>query len=408
MGGSWGWEHMRNLGVMMVGYRSKGRVLSGWLWTALVVGALAPGCALARPPPLPSERAGVVVLPAAPGAHWVWVDDIAFLNMPDGRATLIDGDTGKMLGMLSTGYGFDSVVVPKSASVIYSPESYYSLGTRGTRTDVVTVYDARHLAPVDEIALPPKRAIIMPTRSAAALTDDDRFLLIYDFTPAQSVTVVDTRTRRFVADIGTPGCALVYPTGPRSFFSICSNGALLQVKLNDHGAAAAITRTPQLFNPQKDPLEQQGVRFGNTWLFTSFHGWVYPMEHTARGERRGRRWSLFTAAERARHWRTGGLQYLAIYRPADELYVIVHRGDVATRKAPGTQVWVYNIATHRRVQRIRLRDAAGSILVTQDKDPLLFTCFIGSRALEVYQARTGRYLRTVADVAETPTTMVSP
>lgn len=369
--------------------------------------ALLPGGAAASPP-LPSEPVGVTVLPPSPGPHWVWVNDIAFFNMTDGRATLVNGDTGAMLGMLSTGYGFSGVVLPRHGNVIYSPESYYSLGTRGVRRDVVSIYDARRLTPLDEITIPAKRAAIMPTTSAAALTDDDRFLLIYNFTPAQSVTVVDTRTRRFVDEIDTPGCALVYPTGPRSFFSICSDGALLQVRLDNRGHAAQVKRTRQLFNPGRDPLEERGVRDGNTWWFTSFHGWAYPVEHTAHGMRVGHRWSLFTPAQRARHWRTGGLQYLAIYRRADELYMIVHRGNLASRKAPGKQVWVYNIASRRRVRRIRLRDPAGSILVTQDKHPVLFTCFLGRRSLEVYGARTGRYLRTVTDVAETPTILVSP
>ena len=67
-------------------------------------------------------------------------------------------------------------------------------GTVGT----VCIYEAsspeairRHATaadlPVDEIAIPAKRSSNMPMRASAALTDDDRFLLIYNFTPAQSV-----------------------------------------------------------------------------------------------------------------------------------------------------------------------------------------------------------------------------
>ena len=381
-------------------------VPSRWL-TALLCAVLVPGLAKAGPP-LPNEPASTETLPSVPGPHWVWVNDIAFFNMPDGRATLVDGDKGTMLGMLSTGYGFTGLVIPKHGDVIYSPESYYSLGTRGVRTDVVSLYDARRLTPLAEIAIPPKRAAVMPMRSAAALTDDDRFLLIYNFTPAQSVTVVDTRTRRFVGEINTPGCALVYPTGKRSFFSICADGALLQARLDEAGHAASLARTRPLFDPQKDPLAEEGVREGHTWWFTSFHGWVYPLEHSAQGMRVGHRWSLFTAAERAQHWRTGGLQYLALYRRTGRLYAIVHRGNLASHKDPGKEIWVYDLATRRRVQRIRLRHKAGSILVTQDGKPLLFTCFMGSGALQVYDARTGRYLRTVSSIAETPTTMVPP
>ncbi len=381
------------------------RALHGPVFALMVCGIAAASlmvCADAlAAPPLPNEPIGVAELPWPAQPHWVWVNDIAFFNMPDGRATLIDGDTGRMLGMLSTGYGFDGVVIAKRGKVIYSPESYYSLGTRGVRTDVVTVYDARRLTPLTEIAIPPKRAAIMPMRSAAALTGDGRFLLIYDFTPAQSVTVVDTRTRKF-------GCGLIYPTGARGFFSICADGALLAVTLDTAGHAARIVRTMRLFDPDKDPLAEEAVRSGDTWWFASFQGWIYPIESTPQGLRLGRRWSLFTRAQRAQHWRTGGLQHLALYRRADQLYVIVHQGDLATHKDPGKEVWVYDLATHRRLRRIRLRHAAGSILVTQDASPLLFSCFLGNNALQVYDARTGRYLRTVSGVAETPTIMVSP
>lgn len=357
-------------------------------------------------PPLPNEPASSEVLVSASAPHWVWVNDIPFV--PDSRATLVDGDAGRMLGMLSAGYGFSGVVLSHMGDIIYSLESYYSRGTRGKRTDVVTLYDARRLAPVGEIALPPKRAVTMPMTDAAALTDDDRFLLVYNFTPAQSVTVVDTRTRRFIGEIGTPGCALVYPTGARSFFSICADGALLEVRLDDAGHAAALTRTAQLFDPEKDPLAEEGMRAGNTWWFTSFHGWVYPLEHTAKGTRLGRQWSLFTPAERLQHWRTGGLQYLALDRRTDRLYVIVHQGNLATHKDPGKEVWVYDLGRDQQVQKIRLRQPAGSVLVTQDRNPLLFTCSLSDSALQVYDARTGGYLRAIASVTAMPATLVSP
>src|SRR5882672_10978674 len=85
------------------------------------------------------------------GPAWVWVNDINFFSMPDGQAFLVDGDSGRMLGMLSTGSSFNSVILPKSGDVIYSPESYFSRGTRGTRTDVVTLYDTKRLQPLGEI-----------------------------------------------------------------------------------------------------------------------------------------------------------------------------------------------------------------------------------------------------------------
>src|ERR1700724_3653411 len=85
-------------------------------------------------------RVATLAVPAS--KHWVWVNDFVFPHMADGMAYLIDGDTGGYLGTLSTGYSFAHVLLSRDSKLIYSPETYFSRGTRGTRTDVVTLYDA--------------------------------------------------------------------------------------------------------------------------------------------------------------------------------------------------------------------------------------------------------------------------
>lgn len=386
------------------------RGAAGWRRrTALAVLALgACGLSAQAPAQLAPEAGSVAALPARPGAHWVWVNDMAFFNLPDGKAFLVDADSGRMLGMLSTGYSFNAVIVPRSGGLIYAPETYYSRGTRGTRTDIVTLYDAVRLAPVGEIAIPPKRSSSMPMLANAALTDDERFLLIYNFTPAQSVTVVDLRSRTLAGEVDTPGCALVYPTGARAFFSICADGALLLTTLTDQGGAAHQARTTVLFDAARDPLTEKGVRAGNTWLFASFEGTMYPLESTADGIRLTATWPLFTPAELAAHWRTGGLQHLALHRASGQLYAIVHQGGAETHKDPGTAVWVYDVAAHRRVRQIALHAKAGSIQISQDARPLLYTAFIESSTLEVYDATSGKYLRSVTSIGQTPSVLVTP
>src|SRR5581483_845654 len=141
-------------------------------------------------------------------------------------------------------------------------------------------YDPAHLAPVGEIGIPPKRSSNMPMMGDAELTDDGRFLLIYNFTPAQSVTVVDASTHKLVGEIETAGCALIYPTGVRSFFSICADGSLLNVHLDGGGHAASRERTGHVFDVAKDPVTEKGVRVGNTWLFVTYSGVMYPVQVT--------------------------------------------------------------------------------------------------------------------------------
>src|SRR6202046_827061 len=227
-------------------------------------------CALLAAPAgaeLPSDSARgpeVATLAVPASKHWVWVNDFVFPHMVDGMAYLIDGDSGRYLGTLSTGFGFAHLILSRDGKLIYSPETYFSRGTRGKRTDVVTLYDAGTLKVLGEIPIPPKRSSNLPMMANAVLTDDDRFLLIYNFNPGQSVTVVDTTTRKFVREVETPGCALVYPTGPRSFFSVCGDGSLSLVNLDDEGAAQQ-KRTEPLFDLAADPVTEKAVRIGPVW-----------------------------------------------------------------------------------------------------------------------------------------------
>jgi methylamine dehydrogenase heavy chain len=357
---------------------------------------------------LPADPIGVVnTLPAA-SPHWVWVNDFVFPHMTDGQAILLDGDSGKYLGLLSTGFGFTRVNPSRDGKVIYSPESYFSRGTRGDRTDVVTLYDPRKLAPLSEIAIPAKRSSNMPMMSNSELTDDERFLLIYNFNPAQSVTVVDTRSRKFVGEIETSGCALVYPTGPRSFFSICADGALLDVHLDATGHVASQKRTPRMFDVTTDPVTEKGVRLGDTWTFVSFGGTFYSVGITANALAPGAKWSGLSAADQQQNWRPGGLQQLAVHAGTKRIYSIMHQGPVESHKDPGNEVWVYDLAKRSRVQRITLKNPAGSIQVTRDAKPLLFAAFIGSTTVDVYDATSGANLRSIENVGTTPTILVTP
>lgn len=361
-----------------------------------------PGNAQLRPDPLVAAQ-----LPEKPGAHWVWVNDMVFHHMVDGKAFLLDGDSGHMLGMLSTGFGYNGLIVGKDGAELLSPETYFARGTRGARTDVVTFYGSRTLSPVAEVVIPPKRASTMPMLAAARLTDDSRFLLIYNFTPAQSVSVVDVPARKFIGEIEIPGCALIYPTGARAFFSLCGDGAALQVQLDDSGRAVAKQRTAKLIDPVNDPVTEKAVRDGSGWIFVTFSGMVVRLEASASGLHAAAPWSLLEAADRKASWRPGGLQHLALHASTRRLFSLMHVGGEYSHKDPGSEVWVYDIAAKRRTQRIVLKAPATSVEVTRDTKPLLFTAFMGAQGVNVYDAGSGKFLRNIAEVGFTPTLLVT-
>lgn len=373
----------------------------------LVLGILLGGWARAD---LPSETgngptSATLAVPAS--KHWVWVNDFVFPHMVDGMAYLIDGDTGRYLGTLSTGFGFARINLARDGKTIYSPETYFSRGTRGKRTDVVTLYDPATLSPTGEIAMPPKRSSNLPMMANSEMTDDDRFLMIYDFNPSQSVAVIDIKNRKFVREVDTAGCALVFPTGPRSFFSVCGDGALLLVGLDDAGAVQQ-KRTEPLLSMGADPVMEKAVRLGKTWYFVSFDGHVYPIDADAQHATLGTSWWLSTDAERKAGWRPGGVQPFAVNVNNGHFYAVMHRGGLATHKDPGKDVWVFDAATRTRVQQIALKNLSSAIQLSHDEHPLMYSILLEGTDLDIYDASSGRLLRSVDHIGTSPTIMVTP
>jgi methylamine dehydrogenase heavy chain len=369
---------------------------------------------------VPLESVGrVAVLDRPFDPHWLWAADALA-----GRLALVDLDAGALLGQINTGWGMPDAVISRTRPEIYVPETYFSRGTRGVRTDVASIYDARTLAPVSEVVLPPKRAMNPLASGNSALSDDDRFLAVFNMTPATSLSIVDVTTRRLVEEIPTPGCSLVYAIGARRFATLCADGALLIVELDDAGRIAGRIRSEPFFDPVLDPVTEKAVRWKDRWIFVSFAGLAHPVDFSAREPRFDPVWSLLSEQDREQSWRIGGAQHLALHAASGRLFSLVHQGGVDTHKDAGSEVWVYDLADRERVQRITLRSpgftlmgapvALGTgwlgaflldhvvpvigideIAVTQDDAPLLLTGAAWTGALGVYDARSGALLRRV-------------
>ena len=366
----------------------------------------------------------VETLPSPPSPHWAWVAD-GLLE----RTALVDLEQGKLLGMVDGGFGLTAALFARTRPEIYVPETHYSRGSRGERTDVLTIWNARTLSPVGEVILPPKRGINALPGANAALSDDDRFLAVFNLTPATSLSIVDAEKRTLAGEISTPGCSLVYAAGSRRFIMLCADGSLLSVTLDDEGREAGKVRSPPFFDPQTDPVTEKAVRYRDVWLFVSFEGSVHPVDVSGDEPRFGEVWSLVSDADRKRSWRIGGSQHLAVHQASGRLYSLMHQGGPDSHKDPGTELWVYDLSQHERVQRIELRSPGftylgvplefgqswvwpfnglydwllalapnlgiGNVVVTQDEQPLLVTGSNFTGSLALYDALSGEFLRRV-------------
>ena len=298
----------------------------------------------------PEKTGSIESLPQPPRPHWVWSADLILQ-----RTALVDADEGRFLGMINGGYGTVMPLFARSRPEIYVPATYYSRGTHGTRTDVVEIYDTEHLALQGEVVIPPKRATNAVALAHAALSDDDRFAAIFNWTTGTSISIVDVQNRSFAGEIETPGCSLVYPTGPRRFLSLCADGAAYTLTLNEDGTEATRNRSLPFFDPRVDPVTEKAVRAGNQWLFVSFDGIIHPVDGSGETPVFGEKWPLVSDdADKQDSWRIGGLQHLAVHRASNRLFALMHRGGADTHKEPGEEVWVFDIASHKRLARIEL------------------------------------------------------
>ena len=362
---------------------------------SLLLATAVPASAQLAPEELKQETLADTMQP-----HWVWLNDVSFDRMLDGRAYLVDADSGQMLGMVSGGYGHGTLMLTPDGRKMAVVASYFSRGTRGVRTDVATFYKISDLAAGEEAILPPKRYNGMPFLSAAPVMPGGRFGLIYNFTPEQSVTVVDMTAQKTVGEFGTPGCGLIYPTGPSKLFLICSDGSLQPATLDATGHLTLGTATKKLFQ-DSDPVTEKGVWTGKEWLFFTPSGKVHVIDHSGAQPQVKRVWSLIGKDEAS--WRPGALQTAAYHRASGRLYVLMHEGGPDTHKDPGTELWVYDAAKGIRIDRIKLDGPATAVAVSQDSKPLLYTAMFGDRDLKVYDAASRQLLRKVTGLGPTMT-----
>jgi methylamine dehydrogenase heavy chain len=347
-------------------------------------------------------------LPAEPGPHWIWVYDAALSSMPDGRAHLLDAGSGRTLGTLNTGYSFAGFALPRTYTGIYSAETWYSRHVRGTRTDLVSIYDPQTLSPKAEILLPAKRASTIPRLNDSALSDDDRFLAVFNLTPATSLSIVDVQQGNFIAEAGIPGCSLAFPVSARAFFSLCFNGTALLTTLNDDGSVARQDLVERFFDSDGDFIADHGARRADTWYFPSLHGNLYALEYSGGTLKPLPSWPLLTPQEAKAGWRISGLQGESVHAGRGEFYFLVHRGAPETYKDPGTEVWVYDLDKQSRTRRIKLRQAASAIAVSADDEPVLATLSMEKALLDIYSAAGGRYLRRIEQIGITPALLQFP
>lgn len=318
------------------------------------------------------ETVGVMKMPPA-SPYRLYVADVAISHIVDGKLHVIDGSTMKLEGMVATGLAGNSTL-SADRKELYVATTYYTRLNRGERVDQVDIYDTATLNRTGEVVIPAKHGQALPYRGLIRASADGRWLFVQNATPATSVSVVDLKARAFVGEVPTPGCwaLLTVPSAPSRFTTICGDGSLLTVTLDEGGKVAAQRRVQKFFDADADPIFIHAEYDGERVHFVSFKG----MLHTANlaGEQASVEapWSLVRGDDAKKNWRPGGYQPVSLHAHSGRLFVGMHPGGrEGSHKEPAREIWVFDVAKRSRIARVP-GSSAIALAVTSGERPLLF------------------------------------
>ena len=292
-----------------------------------------------------------LTLPEA-SPHWVYILEPVFPYLVSSKVWILDGDTLQYKGMASAGYTAN-LVLSHDKSAFYVAETYWSRGSRGDRTDVVTTYDAKTLNPTGEVILPKGRFLVVPKKYNAQISSDGRYLYSFNMDPAFGLSLVDLKENRYVGEIETGGCSLAFPTGAGQR-RVAVPGRVVRPhhhRRSGQGHDRGRRRRSSTPRPIRCSSTRPCTAPGQKAFFVSYEGWVYPVALDGKPVV-GERWKLQGEGEAG--WRPGGWQLAAYHAPTDRLFVLMHEGGIWTHKQAGDEVWVYDAASGKRLQRVPL------------------------------------------------------
>lgn len=343
-------------------HRQRGQTgaIGGFMRYAMVCGALLAtqgAMAVAKPIPEPLPADVPLSTQATIDPQYkqrLYVPDFAISHIIDGRIRVLDAPSGKFLGIISTGYA-GNMTMSNQRDVVYVATTHMSKSYRGERQDVLEAYGADDLALHYEVPLPPKRAQALNYQYLVSTTANGRFVLVQNATPATSITVVDTQTRKVASEISTPGCWGALPAASHGtrFSTLCGDGTVQTITLDDQGQLQERQSSAVLFDADNDAWFHTAARAGDRYWYVSFQGKVTELNLGGAKAQVVKAYDLTTAAERKGGWRPGGYQNAAIDSTGRYLVVGMHpKGGEGSHKIPASKLFVLDTVANKRLPNL--------------------------------------------------------
>ena len=383
----------------------------GLLTSALAMAAPALAEPATYPNALPTEPIPTVTaLPAVWPKSWVLLNDFNFNSIIDGRVVVVDtASANQPLKAIVRSAQFGNSLISTKRGEVLTAETFYTRLNRGPRTDAITFWSMSDLQPKGEIILPGgKRQLSVTYPQLFQFANDDKWALVANFTPAQTVTVVDLDGRKVLGEVDLPGCSQIYPTGKRGFSSFCADGSLYSVVLDDAGKTVTTATIKNVQDIDTQALFSTPAWVGQTAWFVGQRGLIqgFDFSGTVAKVIPGA-FSVGTADGAAPEWRPSGWQVINADL-AGHLYVLMNpAGREGSHKDGGTEVWVFDPVKHTRLSRIVLRAQSTAVAVTHEDVPhLVLTRADG--VVDIYDAGTGVFVRTLGTTVAYNPIVITP
>lgn len=280
----------------------------------------------------------------------VYLIDLAINHIIDGRAYILDEEKLEVKGLIELGF-LGLLYAPPKSNKVYVASTYYDRLTRGKRADVITIFDASTLKPLDEIPISNKKVQPIQYRPLFTGSADGKFLYVQNATPATSITVVDI-AKKTSAEIAAPGCYGTYPSiGNSSHVStLCGDGTFGTYALNEAGTEGKRQASAKLFDADKDAWFIHGEKNGTNYNFVSFGGVVSTVNLDGDQAKLVDSFAIAQGVEG--DWRPGGYQPIAVDPAKGIAYVLMHsKGTEGSHKNPGEEVWSVDLKAKKVVSR---------------------------------------------------------
>ncbi|WP_027016216.1 amine dehydrogenase large subunit [Comamonas composti] len=285
------------------------------------------------------------------------------------RINVLSTDDLSHKGVLSVGV-VSQLALSKDSKTAYTVSVYARRWMSGPSENVLQEFDLATLKEKREIVLSDKSIYGKTLTSMVGLSANENYMLVQNATPATSISIVDLKAGKPLAEVPTPGCWGVFPAlDDLSFSTICGDGTLGKVSFRPDGSFSEIKKSPPFFDADKDPIQAVATRAGKDLLFVGFSGKIFRLDDS------GMRPELKEVFEFAKgvedDWAPSGVQLIAYNEPNNVLFVQMHpHAKDGSHKDPAQEVWALDMKSRKLLFRTSV-DELISIAVSNDKIPVL-------------------------------------